>query len=360
MFSRATYDSKGGMETVFKKIVAGLKAKGYKVTPVYHSNCDDMIDGGQFEDHWEIKLQKLRNKDGFLKIFSLFKFITSLFYLGKLLNSIKPNVVNCHYIGPTSFYFALLKPVFGYTLILSFHGSDVFEATKFNRAISKLQFYFADHVVGVSENLCSVLREWSPYKNQVKCIHNGVDFAFWSQCKRESQAKFITTVGALRTVKGHDILVEAFDKISTYHPDVNLLIIGDGPQRSALEGMINDKNLKQRVFLTGELDKQQIRNYFAESLLFVFPSRFEGFGIALLEAMASGLPVISTEVGGIPEILTKGTGVLIPKDNPERLKEEMEVFLKNPDLRKKLSNEAFKRAKTFDWNQTIMKYESLF
>jgi len=118
------------------------------------------------------------------------------------------------------------------------------------------------------------------------------------------------------------MLLRAFHRIAMLRSDVRLVIVGDGPERSALEDQISRLRIEDRVSLPGF--RPDIDALLADADVFVLTSRYEGISIALLEAMRSGLPAIGTSVGGIPETIAEGaTGFLIAPDDDEALADAM-------------------------------------
>ncbi len=144
------------------------------------------------------------------------------------------------------------------------------------------------------------------------------------------QRDYIASLGRLGQEKGHDILIEAFARIAPLYPDTDLLIIGEGPQRAALENLIAALSLAGRVHLPGAS-----KNPFpalAQAKVFVLPSRYEGFPNALAEAMALGLPVIATRFGGVDEIVRDGdNGLIVSMENPETMAQAIATLLQYPD-----------------------------
>lgn len=145
-------------------------------------------------------------------------------------------------------------------------------------------------------------------------------------------------VGTLRQEKGHDVLLQSFAKFKRNY-SAKLILVGDGPQRSRLEDLCNVLDIEKDVIFCG------IRNDIPDILnaldVFVFPSRNEAFGIALLEAMYSGLPVIGAKAGGIPEIISdRKTGVLVSPEDSDALCKAMIDYYDDVTLRKRLGTAA--------------------
>lgn len=132
----------------------------------------------------------------------------------------------------------------------------------------------------------------------------------------------IVAAGRLHPKKGFDVLIRAVGKLRAWDYDVTCAIAGEGDERRALETLIRDLDLEACVTLPGWT--RDVAGFLAKGDLFAFPSHQEGFPLTLLEAMAVGLPVVSTEIDGPNEILKDGvTGRLVPDDDPDRLAEAL-------------------------------------
>jgi glycosyltransferase involved in cell wall biosynthesis len=155
-----------------------------------------------------------------------------------------------------------------------------------------------------------------------------------------SDERIVLTVGRLSPEKGLDILLSSFRDISAdFGGKLRLIIVGDGPNRAELERLANHLGLASRVTFTGFRD--DVAGFYAAAELFVLPSHTEGAPMALLEAMAAGLPVVCSRVGGIPDIVTDGVdGVLVTPGDPRILSGAMRDLLTNTDLASVLSARA--------------------
>ncbi len=150
----------------------------------------------------------------------------------------------------------------------------------------------------------------------------------------------VISVGSLYPVKGHDLLIEAFARLRDRHPQWRLIILGEGPERSALESRIRAWGLTDRVTLPGVT--KDVRTQLLHADLFVLPSRVEGFPNALTEAMVSGLPVVVTNCGGaVDEIVRHGEdGIIVPCEDVDALSKAMDLLMSNPDERARLASHA--------------------
>ena len=156
-------------------------------------------------------------------------------------------------------------------------------------------------------------------------VPNIVDLsAFNAEIKPKdmSQINFIT-VGRLDKNKRMDLLINAFHKAFKNEPTVNLFIYGDGPERKHLEQLIQNYHLGDRVHLMGQQDRVTIAKKMEECHCFVLASRLETFGVVLIEAMAMGLPIITTKSGGPDELISPHNGILIEKDSVKALSDAL-------------------------------------
>jgi len=203
--------------------------------------------------------------------------------------------------------------------------------------------------------------------NKIKTIYNGININEIQKLKNEKVSdynnifynndviKFIT-IGSLRKVKGHDSLINSYLNVKNHLPNSKLIIIGDGPLRKELEQLIEKLELKDDVLLMG-LRKNPYK-YMAKSDIFVLSSKYEGFPNVLLEALACGLPIISTDCETGPrEILDHGKyGLLVDENNFDDLINNMLLLAKNQDLMKKYSILSLERAEYFDFNHVSGKW----
>lgn len=151
------------------------------------------------------------------------------------------------------------------------------------------------------------------------------------ECRSQGESFIFLCVGNLLPVKGHEYVIRAFTKICKTHDNVVLKIVGSGPERAKLEALVLNNNLSNNVVFTGEVSSKSVRVLMLEANVFVFPSLFETFGVALIEAMACGLPVISTACGGPESIVTKDTGILVEVGNVESMTEALSWMYNNEE-----------------------------
>lgn len=159
--------------------------------------------------------------------------------------------------------------------------------------------------------------------------------------------RVIIGVGRLHPVKGFDMLVNSFSMISDRFPDWELHLIGEGQERMNLENQIEELSLQKRIKLTGRIEN--VLEVYRNAQIFALSSRFEGFGLALVEAMSQGLACVSFNCKAGPgEIISNNTdGVLVENGNVISFAEELSVLMQNEDLRIALSKKAILKSESF-------------
>ena len=174
------------------------------------------------------------------------------------------------------------------------------------------------------------------------------------------QSAFVVMgLGRLIHIKGFDLAVRALPRVSGAIPTTRLLLIGDGPERPALQVLAATLSVGDRVRMTGETTA--VAAHLAAADTVVVPSRNEGMGRALVEAMALGRPVVATAVGGIPAVIADAEcGRLIPPDDPEALAEALIELGRDAGLRRKLGEAGRQRAETFSTTVANEKLLSLY
>lgn len=219
------------------------------------------------------------------------------------------------------------------------------------RRINKLVLSNVSRVVAVSQAVAeSLLKKGVIDSAKITVIHNGIDIDRFTRSDPGADAPIVVgTVGHLAPIKGHDVFVRAAKLVRAHRFDVHFAIIGEdkSPQmnyRRSLEKLIDELGLNGFVTMPGWRDDM---NAVLSSLtLFVSAARSEPFGLAIVEAMAAGLPIIATASEGALEILEDGvSGKLVPLDNPEALAEAINKLLDDPLERSRLGQNALRTAR---------------
>ena len=209
------------------------------------------------------------------------------------------------------------------------------------------------------------LRLFPDHQEKTVFIHNGVDLAELNPADRSAlkePAPYVLCIAAHNEKKGLDVLLRAFARIAKVQRQLKLVLVGDGPLREELEVLAGALQLNSQVNFAGSQERGKVADLLHGCEVFVLPSRSEPFGIAIIEAMACGKPVVATRTGGIPEIIEHGQdGLLVEPDNPGELADAIQSLLNNPKLGAALGAKGrIKVGERFLWENTGSAYERLY
>lgn len=270
---------------------------------------------------------------------------------------------------PCGFLTLLLKWEFQIPYVVSLRGSDVPGYSRkyewlypFIQPIIRLVWRSAAAVVPNSVGLETLAKKSTPDQS-FTIIENGVDIRRFSPDRsKRPGSEFVVTPGASRVTerKGLNYLIEAIGMLAPQYPDIHLKVMGDGSARPALEALVQEKRLKENVTFLGRIPREQTVPYYQEASLFVLPSLNEGMSNAMLEALASGLPIIATPTGGTAELVTEGVnGMIVPEKSAQALADAIEPFLQNRNLVIQYGTESRRRAEAQGWDRVATQFKSL-
>jgi sugar transferase (PEP-CTERM/EpsH1 system associated) len=237
----------------------------------------------------------------------------------------------------------------------------------------RVAFELADRVMSVSYHLRSCLAEVTGFSaHKIDVIHNGVDtrrfrpdFGARNRCRAAiglaDEDFCIGCVGRLSEIKDYPTMLRAVEILCRSCRSWRLLIVGEGPERRLLEEMISaNADLQSRVHLLGNHDR--VQEFLSAIDVYVLPSVREGISNSLLEAMAAGLPIVVTQTGGNPEVVTDGeSGLLFPVADVDRLAELLLLLYRKPELRERLGREARQRVEQeFSLDTMVRRYEQMY
>ena len=248
------------------------------------------------------------------------------------------------------------------------HAKDIYHKDiDFKDLQSKI--HDASSVITVSDyNIEHLTRMFVSDKNKIKRIYNGLDLRKLEHRIPINRKPEIITIGRLVEKKGLNILVDACNILAKRGVDFHCSIIGKGELESELLKQIKEKNLQDKVELTGALPRTQSLQKFYESSIFAAPAivandgNRDGLPTSILESMALGVPCISTDVTGIPEVLKDNeTGIIVPQNNSVELANAIEKLLNDPELSILLSKNARKLIESnFDISKNSAKIREIF
>lgn len=228
---------------------------------------------------------------------------------------------------------------FGIPFSLTVHGPDEFDDTVHFHLAEKLE---AARFVVCIGHFCKsqLLKLCAPaHWPKFQVVPLGVDPAeFVPAAAVPMRLAFeVICVGRLVPQKGQAILVEAVARLAATHPGIHLRLVGDGPDRKALENQVDRLGIREKVTFEGSVNRDRIAGLLSNASLFVLASFAEGIPVALMEAMAREIPVISTYIAGIPELIRPEVdGLLVPPSDVDALAAAIARLADEPDLRSRL------------------------
>lgn len=294
-------------------------------------------------------------------------FLSELFYSLKIIRKEKIDLIHSHWIVPSGLIGVICKKLFKIRHITTAHAGDVF-TIKNSKYFTKISSFILRNSDKITANSIytkdAILSIENKIKNNVEIIPMGVDMSIFNPKWRDRDFKInfgakyiIFSVGRLVDKKGIKYLISAMKYITKEFSDTKLIIGGSGPNRKYLEILTKKLGLNDKIIFTGYIKNSELPFYFASSDVFVLPSIVtregdtEGLGIVLLEAMASGTPVIGSNVGGIRDIIEDNkTGFLTKPRNPEDIANKIVKLLQDEKIRHFFSMEGLKLIEDkFSW-----------
>jgi len=242
--------------------------------------------------------------------------------------------------------------------IKNFITPDDFQNKKFDssterkRKIEHKVAQNAEKIIVPSEYLKKIVRQWRVDRDKINVIYNTIEFKNFEPIKKPENEKWIVSVGRLTPWKGMNILIEAISEIS--EDNLKLIIIGDGPEFNNLKSKIKNLRLEDRVKLLGKLSHNETMSYAKTANIFVLNTGYEGLPHTVLEAMNLETPVITTNIGGNPEVIENNkTGILVEYNNKEQFKDAILRLLSDKNLTDELTNNARASLNKFDKQKMI-------
>jgi glycosyltransferase involved in cell wall biosynthesis len=236
--------------------------------------------------------------------------------------------------------------------------------------LRRVLYNLAEKIVVVSrETGESVQAKTGLKSSKMVIIYNGIAVERYSNPDRLQSRRSLGlsdstvvfgSVSRLDPIKDHVTMLRAFEKVTRKHDDSMLLIVGEGPARKDIEQAVKEMHLSGKVILTGFSDK--VYSLLAGMDLFLQTSMEEGLSLSILEAAASGIPIVATDVGGTPEIIRSGRdGILLGSGNVDAFADAMNRFIEDPEPFRLMADEAKKVIKRqFSLESMVHRYESLY
>jgi glycosyltransferase involved in cell wall biosynthesis len=286
----------------------------------------------------------------------------SYFKMKELLDSNKYDLVHAFFGVPCGFI-AMLS---GKPYVISLRGSDV---PYYSRKYSLLDFLFfrflykrlwgrARYVVANSIGLRDLAyRTISQYRIEV--IPNGISLKEFVPMKKNDKFTVVST-SRLISRKGLNYLIEAFAQFAQDKDDVVLEMYNDGELRGQLEGLAKKLGVGDKVKFFGDIGNEQVKKVLGKGHVFVLPSLNEGMSNSLLEALASALAVIVTDVGGTRELVDDDNGFVVRKKSSKDILKALEIMYSDRKMVERMGDNSRKRVESMDWSSIADEYFNLY
>ncbi len=269
-------------------------------------------------------------------LYGILFFISILMPVLKVYRSFNFSFIFSTWAYPDSFAGILLSKMLKKPIIVKVHGTDINEYTQYwsRKKIIAFTLNNSDRVISVSKALRDRMIEIGVKPEKIKVLYNGIDgelfkplnkFTIRNELKIDKNRKVILFVGNLKPVKGLAYLLEAFtDIIKKERQDIEMIIIGEGELRKELEEKIKKYGIQNFVYILGTKPHHEITKWMNACDILCLPSLSEGVPNVILEALACGIPVVASNVGGIPEIINcSDYGILVEPGNSHKLKQAL-------------------------------------
>ncbi|MFH1522952.1 MAG: glycosyltransferase [Patescibacteria group bacterium] len=360
----------GGPATMLEALIYSLEKQDIKVKVITYS--DSKLNSGN-------KIIKINRKQNSLK--KLIKYFLKMRKLSTWADIIY--ATDTYSVG----YFAyLIKKITGKKYIIRFAGDSAWETAVskgwtddyivdfqkkvYNKEIEKLKerrkkiIVNADKIIAVSKFIGDIAETIGASKDKVKVIYNSMDFMKNTEVsdrevikiknKYGQNSKIIITSCRLTSWKGVDGIIKIMPELVKNIGKVNFLVLGDGPELDNLKALSSKLDLRNNVYFLGRLPEEETYKYFKAADLYILNTNYEAMSHALLNVMRYETPIITTNIGGNPEVIENNKeGILINYNNKEELLRAAKKILSNPEWAKQLALNANKKLEKFNWIENI-------
>lgn len=365
----------GGVASVVGNLARGLEERGHGAVFLHPGTADELV---RTTTKWGFTGYRLRLRgpcapaNPLRSVLAFWVFLLpTLVRLVRLLRRDRIDLVNIHYPLASFLPVALAARLAGLPIVTSVHGADLFPRgeplRRYPLALRAVLGLSARIVAPSDGYLAQVATQLPGLADRAESIHNGIRLEEFATSRRDPGARrrpagrYLLTIAAHNPKKGLDVLLSAFARVADRHPDVRLLLLGDGPLRDQLEAQASRLGLDERARFLGTRGRAETIELLQGCAVFVLASRAEPFGLAVLEALACGRPVVATKVGGIREIVRDGVdGLLVEPDDPAALAAAIDTFLDDPEAGRRCGRAGLLRAREFTAEANSLEYESLF
>jgi glycogen(starch) synthase len=345
----------GGAQTVLDQLARTLLELGHRplvVAPAAHDAWDDGVFPYPIVRHWRARSKRCGTR-------------LLLPRLLRLHRQHRFDLVHCHSAYPPAYVARTLRQLTGLPYVVRPHGADILPGDTI-RSSPRLERRMlaalcqADGVIAQGEYLHAVIAEAGVPAECIHVINNGVDVSAFAKAVPFGHPRpYVLGLGSLVPHKGFDLLVRGLALAGDQ--GVDLLVAGQGPESTRLQALAGTLGVGERVHLLGNVTGARKISLYRSARLFVCPSRREPFANVILEAFASGTPVVATEVGGNRELLQGGdAGILCAPESPEALAAALRTVLDDATLEQRLRRRSLETATLYDWPEVARKYVACY
>ena len=332
----------------------------------------------RFHYFYPKKFQKLCGRSGMIdnvKEGVLVKLQVLSFLFFNMFHSLRKfkdmDLIHAHWLIPNGLGALFAKKIYKTPYISTIYGEEVYLSKRY-----KLEFSLRNFVnnssksIAISKATLNSCIDIGLKKEELEIIPFGVDTDFYRPLKilKNENIFQILAVGYLIERKGFEYLIKATKEVLNEHHNIQLTIVGSGPLEEKLKNIIKELKLESNAKIMQNVSDDELLQLYNSSDLFVLPSivdsqgNTEGLGVVLLEAMACGLPVVGSNIGGIPDIIQDNeTGLLVPEKDITELSNTILNLIENEDLRNKLAVNGHNRVKEkFSWEKLAKDYIDVY
>jgi glycogen(starch) synthase len=363
----AYYPHVGGIEELTRQLALTFKARGHEVSVLTNRWPEGVA---RHETLDGVHITRLRFPLPAANLTAAVRFAAetplAAANLVSHVHRAKPDVLHVIGAGPQAVYVGALAPFLRTRIVFTAQGEvtfdpqDIFQRSFVLRAGLRRLLRVADSVTACSAYVLGSLPFPTRRQDGPTVVPNGVNPAdFVEASSRRARPPYVAAAGRLVRQKGFDILIRALasPELSSLH----LLLAGAGPEQERLRDLTLELGVEDQVQFIGQVDRVGLAELLAGATAFALPSRGEPFGIALLEAMAAGVPSVATKAGGVTEFACdRENALLVGVDDVDGMTAALAEVSNNQTLRASLKQNGLRTAMHFSWEAIAPRYEELY
>lgn len=348
----------GGIPVVTARLVTGLRRRGHAVVVVAENDFGNLAPLDSYSGiavHRFGLISALHARD-------VDRLSTARASVTDLCRSIRPDVIHAAYSPMGSYYVTEILARQGVPLLLSFHGPAGVTRDDPGTLLART-LRGAAWITACSKATLIGVRELDrAIAARSSVLYNGVETPPRPPVPPVDHPKVIAAVGRMYHQKGFDVLIDAYERVAEKVRDVRLTLVGDGPERGALERRASGLAAADTITFTGWVPPPRVGHVIDQSTLVVVPSREEGFGLSALESAIRGRPVVASRVGGLPEVVGgEDHGVLVEPERPDELSTAILGLLEDPERAANLGAASRSRAEQlFSADKYLAAHEEIY